>query len=236
MTVTVDQVITNPSIVATPGAPDSGTGAVVITTAVTPQTIPVTVTAAHSGNGTLVDNGNGTWTYTPSDPDRTAASQVGAPVTYETITFTATNTTDPTKVGTDAVDVAIEPLVNTVIGSYDVDHPWSVAVSADGKTAYVTSIYNGVVSIVNTKTGAITPIQLAAGSEPVSAVLNPSDGSIYVPNFVAGRWSGGDQPRQHLWRHHRRRQPAQRGIQPRRQHRLRGEPKNRIRPRPAALR
>lgn len=184
ITVNVAPVNAEPEIVATPGEPDPDTGAVIITVdASEPGGGPVTVTATDPAAGTLEDNEDGTWTYTPTPAQRLAASQVGAPVATVPITFTATD--DDGETASTTVDVTVAPLVNTAIGTFDVDHPWSVAISNDGKTAYVTSIFNTDVTIIDTATGdVITTIPLSSGSTPAYLAVSPNGTPVYVANFT----------------------------------------------------
>lgn len=184
VTVNVTPVQFEPTIAVTAGDADPGTGAVLITVVASePSGGPVTVTADPVSAGQLVDNEDGTWTYTPDPADRLTASQVGAPVMYQPITFTATD--DDGQTASDTIDVAIDPLVNTVIGSFDVDKPWSVAISNDGLTAYVTSIYHGTVTIIDTTTGDETSVlPLGASTIPFGIAVSPNGSPVYVAHFT----------------------------------------------------
>ncbi|MBX7450659.1 tandem-95 repeat protein [Mycolicibacterium sp. 3033] len=103
---------------ATAGAPDAETGAVDVTvTARDADGDPLTYTPAANEKGSIVDNGEGSFTFTPTAAARQAAAAPDAPESarFETLTFTvddghggATTTT---------VRVAISPAVGPVNGN-----------------------------------------------------------------------------------------------------------------------
>ena len=136
--------------------------------------------AVHSvGNptgGTVVLNGNGTVTFTPSVGSSgsgsftyTSADPAGAVSAAATVTIVAS--TDPVVVDTIAT------------GS---TRPTWITFSADGAHAYTANRGNDTVSVYDTTTRAeITDIALPPGSEPLNVNTGP-DGKIYVANRSAG--------------------------------------------------
>ena len=87
--------------------------------------------AISSGNGSLVDNGNGTWTYTPAANDDTAVS-FSYTVTDGSLTAAGSATLDITPVNdapTFAIGTGKAATPVTILG----DNGYAVAVQPDGK-------------------------------------------------------------------------------------------------------
>ncbi|WP_157850919.1 beta strand repeat-containing protein [Mycolicibacterium obuense] len=103
---------------ASAGAPDVETGAVDVTvTARDADRDPLTYTPAASEKGTVVDNGEGSFTFTPTAAARQAAAASDAPeaARFETLTFTVADGHGGTT--TTTVRVAISPAAGPVNGS-----------------------------------------------------------------------------------------------------------------------
>ncbi|MCG7592792.1 Ig-like domain-containing protein [Mycobacterium sp. PSTR-4-N] len=100
---------------ATAGTPDADTGAVEVTvTARDADRDPLTFTPAVSEKGTVVDNGEGSFTFTPTAAARQAAAATDAPeeARFETLTFTVDDGHGGTT--TTTVRVAISPAAGPV--------------------------------------------------------------------------------------------------------------------------
>lgn len=103
---------------ASAGAPDAETGAVAVTvTARDADRDPLTFTPAVSEKGSIVDNGEGSFTFTPTAAARQAAAVPDAPESarFETLTFTVDDGHGGT--ATTTVRVAISPAVGPVNGA-----------------------------------------------------------------------------------------------------------------------
>ncbi len=103
---------------ASAGAPHAETGAVDVTvTARDADRDPLTYTPAASEKGTIVDNGEGSFTFTPTAAARQAAAAPDAPeaARFETLTFTVDDGHGGTT--TTTVRIAISPTVGPVNGS-----------------------------------------------------------------------------------------------------------------------
>ncbi|MEH3138907.1 MAG: Ig-like domain-containing protein [Mycobacterium kyogaense] len=103
---------------ASAGAPDAETGAVDITvTARDADRDPLTYTPAASEKGTVVDNGEGSFTFTPTAAARQAAAAPNASeaARFETLTFTVADGHGGTT--TTTVRVAISPATTTPTNS-----------------------------------------------------------------------------------------------------------------------
>ncbi|MHA0286097.1 Ig-like domain-containing protein [Mycobacterium sp. C3-094] len=100
---------------ATAGAPDTETGAVAVTvTARDADRDPLTFTPAVSEKGAVVDNGEGSFTFTPTAAARQAAAAPDAPeaARFETLSFTVDDGHGGTT--TTTVRVAISPAAGPV--------------------------------------------------------------------------------------------------------------------------
>ena len=96
---------------------------------------------------------DGTYTYTPTSGARLAASAGTGPVS-DTFTVTASNGLAAT---TESVSVPIANGVPSVVASIGVGgDPAGVALSPDGRVAYVTNESGHTVSVIDTATNTIT--------------------------------------------------------------------------------
>lgn len=76
---------------------------------------------------------------------------------------------------------AIRTSDNTVVATIPTSSPWGVAVDAAGTVACVTNYYAGTVSLINTKTNAVTgTIQVGGG--PLGVAFAPKGANAYVAN------------------------------------------------------
>ena len=127
VTVSVDPVNRAPAIVATPGTPDEDSGAVIIDVhASDGDHDPVVVTVKNPPQyGEIIDNGDGTWTYRPSDDARHAVL---------TDPDTAPSGEDIVFVATDDRQAQVEYTVRVTIGGHNepiVNHQPTVPVETD---------------------------------------------------------------------------------------------------------
>lgn len=65
--------------------------------------------------------------------------------------------------------------------------PDSVAISPDGRTAYVSNEIDGTVSVIETATDRVAGAPIAAGSNPAEVALTPSGGTLYVTDELSNR-------------------------------------------------
>lgn len=186
VTVTVDSTQTNsaPIVGASPtvGAPDPLTGAVTFTPNVTDpdgDTLTYTVISSTASTaGTLVDNGDGTVTYTPNSATMHAAAAPGGP-TVETVTLSA----DDGNGATVSVSVTV-PVVpanaEPTVGSSTVNNP-------DPSTGTVT----GQVNV--TDADGDTIVYSGSTTTPKGSVIVNGDGTFsYTPTADARRAAAAD--------------------------------------------
>ena len=64
------------------------------------------------------------------------------------------------------------------------DAPQSVAVSPNGRKAYVTNLSDGTVSVINVKTGTVQGDPITVGDYPYSVAFSPNGKKAYVANTV----------------------------------------------------
>ena len=64
------------------------------------------------------------------------------------------------------------------------DAPQSVAVSPNGRKAYVTNLSDGTVSVINVKTGTVQGDPIDVGDAPASVAFTPNGKKAYVANNV----------------------------------------------------
>ncbi|TRW80444.1 hypothetical protein FK535_19025 [Mycolicibacterium sp. 018/SC-01/001] len=164
---------------ASAGAPDAETGAVDVTvTARDVDRDPLTVTPAVSEKGTIVDTGEGSFTFTPTAAARQAAAAPDAPESarFETLTFTVDDGHGGTT--TTTVRVAISPATGPVNGaptdgSFTAGQP-----DSDG-------IVTGQVSATDPDSDPLTYSGPAASTKGGTVIVN-SDGSFsYDPTDAA---------------------------------------------------
>jgi YVTN family beta-propeller protein len=65
------------------------------------------------------------------------------------------------------------------------DGPRSLAISNDGKTAYVANFADNTVSVINVTTGTVQGAPIAVGVAPYSIALTPNGSTGYVTNYAA---------------------------------------------------
>jgi YVTN family beta-propeller protein/VCBS repeat-containing protein len=145
--------------------------------------LPLTyTTTADATQGVVSVNPDGTFTYTPTQAARLAAGAPGA-AANATFTVTATNGLAATVT---TVTVAVSPFEKgTVIASIPVgDSPYGVALSPDGKHAYVTNRNDGTVSVIDTATNTVTDTiaPITAGTYPEGVAVSPDGKHVYVVN------------------------------------------------------
>ena len=145
-------------------------------------------------NGTLVDNGDGTFTYTP-DPDSNGPDKVTYTVTdgTETVTETVTFNVTPVNDGPDAVNdvattpedqaITIDPLVND--NDVDNDPPKITAVSVPSD--------QGTVEIVNNEI-VFTPADDYNGPATISYAITDGNGGTDVAEIVVDVTPVNDDP------------------------------------------
>lgn len=65
--------------------------------------------------------------------------------------------------------------------------PDSIAISPDGRTAYVSNEIDGTVSVIETATDRVVGAPIAAGSNPAAVALTPDGGKLYVTDELSNR-------------------------------------------------
>ncbi|MFT3863782.1 MAG: PKD domain-containing protein [Solirubrobacterales bacterium] len=65
--------------------------------------------------------------------------------------------------------------------------PDSVAISPDGRTAYVSNEIDGTVSVIETATDRVIGAPIAAGSNPAEVALTPNGATLYVTDELSNR-------------------------------------------------
>jgi YVTN family beta-propeller protein len=82
----------------------------------------------------------------------------------------------------------IDLLTNQAVAPIPVGgDPDSVAISPDGRTAYVSNEIDGTVSVIETATDRVIGAPIAAGSNPAEVALTPSGGTLYVTDELSNR-------------------------------------------------
>src|SRR5262249_22286523 len=61
--------------------------------------------------------------------------------------------------------------------------PFGVAITPDGKTAFVTNTYSGSVSTIDVKTGTKDPTDIPVGGAPLGVAFTPDGKTAFVGNF-----------------------------------------------------
>lgn len=65
--------------------------------------------------------------------------------------------------------------------------PDSIAISPDGRTAYVSNEIDGTISVIETATDRVIGAPIAAGSNPAEMALTPSGSTLYVTDELSNR-------------------------------------------------
>lgn len=166
-----------PTVTAEAGPPDATTGAVLLTVdTADADGDHVTLTVGAPTIGTLVDNGDGTFTFTPSLADRLTGGAA-------TLAFTATDAHGLSTVET--IDIPVTAATpNSVIGTIylGVDNgSHELLLSADGKTAYTAAWPAGKVIVIDTATNTVITT-IAVGAGPTGLALHPDGTTLWVAN------------------------------------------------------
>ncbi|MDF3280952.1 Ig-like domain-containing protein [Gordonia sp. N1V] len=198
VTVTVAPANAAPTITAT-AAPDGASTVYTVVTA-DPDGDTTTVAASAPAHGTIVDNGDGTWTYTP-DPAYAHGLSAGGNTTpgSDSVTFTVTDghggsvttVVTPLIAPTNAAPVLVVSGSSgssavIVLGNAQTSLPNGVTVSADGKYAFVGDTTAGAVYILDADPSSATFGQIL-GQIPVAnatgAVATPDGSTLYVADM-----------------------------------------------------
>jgi YVTN family beta-propeller protein len=62
-------------------------------------------------------------------------------------------------------------------------YPTALAIAKDGKTIYVADFESDVVSVVETKSNTVSPVQIQAGSGPDAVAITPDGKFLYIGNY-----------------------------------------------------
>jgi YVTN family beta-propeller protein len=62
-------------------------------------------------------------------------------------------------------------------------YPTALAITSDGKTIYVPDFESGLVSVVETSSNTVSPVQVQAGSGPDSVAFTPDGSFAYIANY-----------------------------------------------------
>lgn len=77
----------------------------------------------------------------------------------------------------------IDTATNTVVSAIPVTRPSGVAITADGKHAYVTNLGSGSVSVIETVDNkVVSTVPLPAGANPAGIAITPDGTRVYVAN------------------------------------------------------
>jgi YVTN family beta-propeller protein len=170
-----------PTATVATSAPDATTGAVTLTvTTADADGDDVTLTVSTPAIGTLVNNGDGTFTYTLTFAERIAA----ASATPESLTFIVTDAHGLT--GSTTVDLEMGFAPNTVVKTMDtgLGETRNIVVSADGKTAYTVTT-TGWVAVIDLTTNTVTSTFNPGGSLRGLA-LSPDGKTLWTIDFGNG--------------------------------------------------
>ncbi len=136
-----------------------------------PKTVSV-ASISQPGRGSLTDNGDGTYTYTPT------TGLTGTDSFTYTITDAGGHTSTPATV-TITVAVTTHAAVDSTVTVGGT--PAGTALSPDGKTVYVTNQANNTVSAIDTATNKVTNT-IAVGNRPFGVAISPDGRTLYVAN------------------------------------------------------
>ncbi|WP_153275320.1 tandem-95 repeat protein [Rhodococcus sp. P1Y] len=163
--------------VATVGTPDPTTGAVVITPrAIDPDGDPLTYSLTSTSGttlGTLVDNGNGTYTYTPTLATRLDAAEADVPAfnKVERIVITASDGHG----GSVDVSVSVPFTSPYTTGSIDLTGAYEEYVETPDRTYFAMSTYDST-----TSTGQVTIFRNSADGDHRTFAIDGDPGSIAI--------------------------------------------------------
>lgn len=172
----------------TVGTPAAGTGAVLVTTHFTDfdgDAVEYTVTTPV--NGELADNGDGTYTYTPTAGARTAAGNPDATDADRQDTFTVVATDGHS---TTTVTVTVPVLPAATAAAIDVGRlPVAVAFNSSGTRAYVANDRYGEigyeeppsVSVIDTASNLVIATIELTDDYLNGVVISPDGSRLYVP-------------------------------------------------------
>ena len=79
------------------------------------------------------------------------------------------------------INTTTNAVTSITVGSY----PYSVAVSPDGSSVWVTNVNSGTVSRINTTTNAVTA-SITVGTNPYGVAVSPDGSSVWVTNYGSG--------------------------------------------------
>jgi YVTN family beta-propeller protein len=141
------------------------------------------VTSGPSQGTVVVNSATGAFTYIPTEAAQLTATGLSTDMFTETATKGALTSQDQITVPISGATLAVTNTIN-VGGAV----PEGVAVSPDGTAVYVadtdTSTGTGQVSVINTKTGAVTTVPV--GSQPFGVAVSNTGADVYVTNELDG--------------------------------------------------
>ena len=145
-----------------------------------PAGLALSYTAStDAGQGVVSVGADGSFTYTPTEAARSAAGAPGAPAAASF----AVTASDGLAATTTTISVPVSPFQpGTVIATIPVGHyPNEVALSPDGKHAYVVNDRDGTVSVIDTATNTVSSsIAMFPGYAPFGVAVSPNGKYVYV--------------------------------------------------------